>query len=170
MDVIGFWIHNVILILPHWNKGETYPNICITLQILLIVWVASHMTWGSYDQLCHHSTTSHHYTMDDNKILVSEDKEDQRSTPHPQEIPCPQLRLRPRDLPHTTPTPVMWPSGHVTLRLCDQPLNPLTKTIRHCWNVWVCFNFLSVRYIHQYMFSACGKHICDIFQTALLKI
>ena len=62
-----------------------------------------------------------------------------------QKIPCPQPRSRPRDPTHPTPTSDTWPSGHVTSHSTIDKV-PVTGTKR-----LVCFNLVSVRYIHFYM-------------------
>ena len=59
-----------------------------------------------------------------------------RSPPDPQEVTCPQPRPRPGNPCYSSPTPDMWPSGHVTShyhrkRLCE----------RNGRNLWVCFKF-----------------------------
>ena len=62
-------------------------------------------------------------------------------------ISWPQLRLRPRDPAHPTPTPVTWPSWHVTS-------HSTIEKVRETWTKHlVCFNLVSERYIHCYIMN-----------------
>ena len=116
----------------------------------------------------HTSSTGHRYTLDNTKIVHGEGGEvvpakDPRSSPHSQEIPCPQPR--PWDLPHSSPTPVTWHLSHVTSHYHHK------KTMWRGWNVWVCFKLVSttldIRFIYSLTWPMHFQYIAAATTTTL---
>ena len=142
------WIY-----LSETSLKHTRRFVHVTWTFSMVEWFG-HMTWGSRDR----SWSSMggilwlwSWLRVRDLLWMCRAVYDPRSPTHPQEIPCLQLRPRPWDPLHPTPTPLTWPSGDVTKALyhwkSPRDMDETSGMFQPCfWEIYLFLHLFSCCY------------------------